>query len=80
MAVAGDSSPSRLHFLDLPSEVRDMVYLYFRPYSWIDISQMPSRIHQPSVAFVSKQVRRECLDVFYGKNRYAFQAQAAAVC
>lgn len=70
MAAAGDDSPSRLHFLDLPSEVRDMVYLYFRPYSWIDISQMPSRIHQPSVAFVSKQVRKECLDVFYGKNRY----------
>ncbi|CAK4031789.1 Hypothetical predicted protein [Lecanosticta acicola] len=61
---------ANVEFLDLPREVRDMVYLYFRGYSWIDITQMPDRIHQPSIAKVSRKVRKECLDVFYGKNRF----------
>ncbi|KAF2168633.1 hypothetical protein M409DRAFT_53272 [Zasmidium cellare ATCC 36951] len=59
-----------VHFLDLPQEIRDLVYLYFRSYSWIDITQMPDRIQQPSISKVSKRVRKESLDVFYGKNRF----------
>ncbi|EME46805.1 hypothetical protein DOTSEDRAFT_22836 [Dothistroma septosporum NZE10] len=58
------------HFFDLPQECRDMVYLHFRPFAYFDITQQPAAIHQPSIAKVSKRVRRECLDVFYGGSKF----------
>ncbi|UJO16907.1 uncharacterized protein CLAFUR5_04120 [Fulvia fulva] len=57
-------------FFDLPQECRDMVYLQFRPFAYFDITQQPKAIHQPSIAKVSRQVRAECLDIFYGDSKF----------
>ncbi|KAF7190482.1 hypothetical protein HII31_08196 [Pseudocercospora fuligena] len=59
---------AKTQFFDLPLEVRDMVYSHFCPYRWFDIVLMPDKILQPGTSRVSRQMRKESLDVFYGKG------------
>ena len=62
---------TRIHFFDLPQEVRDMIYARFPGLASIHINQDPSKgALQPSLSQVSRQMRKESLDVFYGKNNF----------
>ena len=65
--LTNDKQPTG--FFDLPRECRDMIYLHFRPFAYFDITQQPGAIHQPNIAKVSRRVRAECLDVFYGSSK-----------
>lgn len=70
------------HFFDLPQEVRDMIYIYWPKIAWIDVAQTfpynhspTDREHdksvlQPNISRVSRRMRHECLDVFYGRNKF----------
>lgn len=58
------------NFLDLPLEIREMVYAYFPHQAWISINQAPSKLKQPALAFVSHQIREECLAYFYKNNKF----------
>ncbi|KAK6389706.1 hypothetical protein LTR65_006188 [Meristemomyces frigidus] len=69
-------------FFSLPQEVRDMIYIYWPKIAWIDVTQsfpqnniIVDREHdksvlQPNISRVSRRMRKECLDVFYGKNKF----------
>lgn len=62
---------SRIHFFDLPQEVRDMIYARFPGLASIHINQDPSKgALQPSLSQVCWRMRKESLDVFYGKNNF----------
>ncbi|KXT08800.1 hypothetical protein AC579_2554 [Pseudocercospora musae] len=63
----GDTN-AKTQFFDLPLEVRDMVYSHSCPYRWFDIVLMPDKILQPGTSRVSRQMRKESLDAFYGKG------------
>ncbi|EMC99787.1 hypothetical protein BAUCODRAFT_30196 [Baudoinia panamericana UAMH 10762] len=61
----------------LPQEVRDKVYRLFPGVAWIDVAQTfpgvtPFSVEQPALSKTSRQVRKECLDVFYSKNKFLF--------
>jgi hypothetical protein len=58
------------HFFDLPPEVRDMIYAYFPYLASIHINQDPSKLVQPNVSKVSRRMREESLNVFYGRNKF----------
>ena len=58
------------HFFDLPQEVRDMIYAYFPYLASIHINQDPSIVTQPNVSKVCRRMRKESLDVFYGRNKF----------
>ncbi|KAI5367096.1 hypothetical protein Slin15195_G022280 [Septoria linicola] len=64
------SSAARSGFLELPREVRDMIYRYACPYKWVDICQMPELLQQPNASRLCRQTRRESLDVFYGEGNW----------
>lgn len=66
-----NSHASRIHFFDLPQEVRDMIYARFPGLASIHINQDPSKgALQPSLSQVCWRMRKESLDVFYGKNNF----------
>lgn len=65
-----DKSNSATHFFDLPQEVRDMVYAYFPYLASIHINQDPSIVVQPALSQACRRMRKESLDVFYGKNNF----------
>ncbi|EME83564.1 uncharacterized protein MYCFIDRAFT_174995 [Pseudocercospora fijiensis CIRAD86] len=56
-------SNAETNFFDLPLEVRDMVYSHFCPYRWFDIVLMPHEILAPGTSRVSRQMRKESLDL-----------------
>lgn len=57
-------------FFDLPREIRDLVYLHFPGYAWVDLMQMPTLALQPCTSFVSHQMRKESLESFYSRKTY----------
>lgn len=66
-----DAGESRIHFFDLPQEVRDMIYARFPGLASIHINQDPCKgALQPPLSQVSTRMRQECLDVFYGRNNF----------
>ncbi|TKA75368.1 hypothetical protein B0A55_06006 [Friedmanniomyces simplex] len=73
--------PTFTHLFDLPPEVRDMIYIQWPKVAWVDIAQAHPRVgrsdrqtdksvNQPTASKVSRRMRKECLDVFYGKNKF----------
>ncbi|RMZ15824.1 hypothetical protein D0860_01387 [Hortaea werneckii] len=70
------------NFFDLPQEVRDIIYTYWPKTAWIDVTQSYPRntqtinrehdksVLQPNISRVSRRMRQESLDVFYGKNKF----------
>ena len=70
-------------FFSLPQEVRDMIYTYWPKIAWIDVTQTipphpdvvvdrqhDKSVNQPNISRVCRRTRKECLDVFYGKNKF----------
>lgn len=53
-------------FFSLPRELRDAIYAHYAPYKWNSLIHMKHQILQPNTSFVSKQMREESLDIFYG--------------
>ena len=68
--VAQDAIKPKPHFFDLPQEVRDMIYAYFPYLAYIHINQDPTKVAQPNISKICRRMRRECLDVFYGRNKF----------
>lgn len=73
------SSTPATHFFDLPQELRDMIYIYWPKLAWIDVAQtypvktniIPDQsVNQPVTSKVCRRMRMECLDDFYGKNKF----------
>ncbi|GAB7360030.1 hypothetical protein MBLNU230_g7553t1 [Neophaeotheca triangularis] len=55
---------------DLPREIRDLIYLHYPGYAWVDLMQMPVLALQPWTSFVSRQMRKESLEAFYSRKTY----------
>lgn len=66
---SGDQ-PSRTNFFDLPQEVRDLVYLRHPGVAWIDLTLAPTKLQQPVTSRVCRRMRKESLDIFYGRNNF----------
>lgn len=64
------SQNNETNIFDLPQEVRDMIYAYFPYLASIHINQDPSKVVQPNISKASRQMRKESLDVFYGRNKF----------
>lgn len=47
-----------------------MIYAHFPHKAWISINHTPTEVQQPTIAHVSRQVRREALAVFYSRNHF----------
>ena len=67
-----DSKPSKLqperkNFLDLPREIRDMIYRLGQP----EDIEMGAAAKQPDTSKVCCLLRQESLDSFYGDRMYA---------
>lgn len=74
---------NRISFLDLPSEIRNIIYQDSSIYtalaewhdSWQDTSEAPrgsffSDLGQPPITRVNRQIRNETLPIFYGNHRF----------
>lgn len=66
----GDDTAEYPHFFDLPQEVRDLIYLRQPGVAWIDLTLAPGRVQQPTTSKVCRRMRKESLDVFYGRNTF----------
>ena len=64
------TTKSKIHFLDLPQEIRDMIYAYFPYLASIHINQDPAKVLQPNISRVCRRIRKESLDVFYARNNF----------
>lgn len=64
------SPPAGLGLLDLPQELREMVYAHFPGVAVIPINQDPATFLQPAISKTSRLIREEALNVFYSRKRF----------
>lgn len=64
------SPPTGTSLLDLPQELREMVYAHFPGVAVIHINQDPSAVLQPAISRTCRLIREEALNVFYSRKRF----------
>lgn len=57
-------------FLSLPPEIRNRIYALIPHQAWLSVNCDPAKLKQPALAAVNREVRAECLAVFYSQNKF----------
>lgn len=62
---------SRISITDLPESIRHRIWRYIvvDPSQWVDVGSETGR-EQPDLAMVSRQIREECLPIYYKENTF----------
>lgn len=68
--MSGGKIQPKANFFDLPREVRDLIYAYFPYLAAVHINQDPSKVLQPNISKICRQMRKEALEVFYSRNNF----------
>lgn len=63
-----DEGEAFRHLLDLPPELRNLIYTYF--FDWVE--DLPTNARHPPITIASKQLHNETLPLFYARCTFRF--------